>query len=164
MVPKIKDILFATDMSANADHALAYCLGIARDSGAKVHVIHVLEPLSSDAVVTLQVFVQDEAVRTRAIQDRHQTIRAVLKKNQEEFLASLGEGDRDAYNRIESVELLEGHSADAILKRAQDLDCGLIVMGAHEQGTGHTFLGSTVKRVMRRSRLPVLVVPYAEDI
>ncbi len=163
MLPKIKNVLFATDLSANADFALRYGISLADGLGAKVHVIHVSEPLSQDAIVTLQLFMQDEKARTDAIRNRHAAVRSLLKENQERFVASLSEGERATYERVASVELVDGHPAEAILKRASDLDCDLIVMGAHEHGTGHTFLGTVTKRVMRRSRIPVLAVPYADD-
>ena len=68
-------------------------------------------------------------------------------------MASLS-GDAQAANkRVASVELIEGYPAEAILKRANELDCAMIVMGAHEHGPGHTFLGTAAKRVMRRSFL-----------
>jgi nucleotide-binding universal stress UspA family protein len=32
-------------------------------------------------------------------------------------------------------------------------------MGAHEKGIAHTFLGTVAKRVLRRSRKPVFIIP-----
>lgn len=160
MLPSVKDILFATDLSDNADHALRYALAVAQGLDAKIHVVHVSEPLSPDAIVTLQIFIQDQAARKSAIRDRHDAVRELLRKNQKGFVATLKGDDKTVYDRVASVELIEGHPAEAILKRANDLDCGMIVMGAHEHGTGHTFLGTIAKRVMRRSRIPVLVVPF----
>jgi nucleotide-binding universal stress UspA family protein len=38
-------------------------------------------------------------------------------------------------------------------------------MGAHGKGLlGHTFLGTVPDKVLRRSRIPVLVVPTPKDI
>ena len=60
---------------------------------------------------------------------------------------------------VSSVELVDGHSAEMILQRAAELNCQLIVMGTHEHGTGHTFIGTVAKRVLRRSQIPTLIVP-----
>ena len=160
MLPQIKDILFATDLSENADYALRHGLAVAESLGANVHVVHVSEPLSPDAVVTLQMFIQDADARQRAIHNRHDSVHDLLRVNQKNFVASLSGDAKAAYKRVASVDLIEGHPAEAILKRARELDCGMIVMGAHEHGTGHTFLGTVAKRVMRRSRIPVMVVPF----
>lgn len=162
MLPEIKDILFATDLSRNSDNALRHALSIARAHGAKVHVLHVTEPLSQDAIVTLQMFLQDDESRAKAIGERHNSVKQLLKKNQKDFLSSLSDDDKDAYQAVGSVELVDGHSAEMILQRAMELECQLIVMGTHEQGTGHTFIGTVVKRVLRRSTIPTLVVPNSK--
>ncbi len=160
MLPQIKDILFATDLSQNADNALRHALSMAQAYEAKVHVLHVTEPLSQDAVVTLQMFMQDDASRKEAIKNRHASVKQMLKNNQQEFASSLASDEREAYAAVSSAELVDGHPAEAILSRAKDLNCGLIVMGTHEHGTGHTFIGTVVKRVLRRSSVPTLVVPH----
>ncbi|WP_120499151.1 universal stress protein [Roseovarius sp. EL26] len=159
MLPQINDILFATDLSENANNALRHALSMAQAHGAKVHVLHVTEPLTQDAIVTMQLFFQDDASRKKAIKDRHASVKEMLKTNQRDFMKSLSKEGKEAYSRVESVELIDGHPAEAILQRAKDLQCGLIVMGTHEHGTGHTFIGTVVKRVLRRSSIPTLVVP-----
>ncbi|MEP2029280.1 MAG: universal stress protein [Paracoccaceae bacterium] len=162
MLPKIKNILFASDLSKNADNALRQALSMAQAYGAKVQVLHVTEPLSQDAIVTMRMFLQDDASRKAAIKDRHDSIKKMLKVNQQEFVGSLTPEEKDAYAAVSSVELDEGNPAETILKRAKELDCQLIVMGTHEHSTGgHTFIGTVVKRVLRRSTIPTLVVPHA---
>lgn len=160
MLPQVNDILFATDLSDNANNALRHALGIAQAHQANVHVLHVTEPLTSDAIVTMRIFIQDEASQQKAIKDRHAAVKEMLKANQQEFVSSLSDDEKAAYERVASVELIDGHPAEAILQRAKDLNCGLIVMGTHEHGTGHTFIGTVVKRVLRRSSIPTLVVPH----
>jgi len=159
MLPKIEDILVATDLSANSDNALRYALSIAQANKASLHVLHVTEPLSQDAMVTMQMFMQDDVSRKEAIKNRHSAVKQLLKANQKEFVKTLSDGEKDAYASVSSVELVDGHPAEEILMRAKKLNCGLIVMGTHEHGTGHTFLGTVVKRVLRRSNIPTMVVP-----
>lgn len=159
MLPDVKDILFATDMSQNSDNALRHALSMARAHKAKVHVLHVTEPLSQDALVTLKMFLQDDESRSKAINDRHESVKDMLTQNQKEFVNGLSEDDKEAYKAVSSVELVDGHSAETILKRASELGCQLIVMGTHEHGTGHTFIGTVAKRVLRRSTVPTLIVP-----
>lgn len=160
MLPQVNDILFATDLSENANNALRHALSMAQAHDARVHVLHVTEPLTQDAIVTMQLFFQDEASRKKAIKDRHASVKAMLKTNQKDFVKSLSKDEQEAYKRVESVELVDGHPAESILQRAKELNCGLIVMGTHEHGTGHTFIGTVVKRVLRRSSIPTLVVPH----
>jgi nucleotide-binding universal stress UspA family protein len=43
---------------------------------------------------------------------------------------------------------------------ADELNCDMIIMGTHAKGfIAHTFLGSTAKRVLRRTRKPVFIIP-----
>jgi len=39
-------------------------------------------------------------------------------------------------------------------------NCDMIIMGTHGKGIlGHTFLGSTAKKVLRRTRKPIFIIP-----
>lgn len=41
-----------------------------------------------------------------------------------------------------------------------DLNCDAIIMGTHGKGIiSHTFFGNTAKRVLRRTRKPVFIIP-----
>ena len=159
MLLPIKEILFATDLSKNADCALRYALCIAKGQNAKVHVLHVVEPLSLDATVTINMFMADKNERKQAIESRHIGMKEALKNNQKEFVKSLSKEEKEVYSLVISAELIDGHPAEAILDRAKSLNCDLIVMASHEQHTKQTFLGTVTKRVLRRSSIPVLVVP-----
>ena len=55
-------------------------------------------------------------------------------------------------DRIADIEIIEGQPAEVILQRSVSLGADMILMGSHEHGLSHTFLGTVAKRVMRRSR------------
>ena len=101
----------------------------------------------------------DEESREKAINDRHDAVKQMLKQNQKDYVNALAENSKADYESVESVELVEGHIAEQILSRANSLGCDMIVMGTHEQGTDHTFIGTVVKRVLRRSVIPTMLVP-----
>ncbi len=46
MLPDIKRILYATDLSENARHAFGYAASLANRYGAKIIVLHVIEDFS----------------------------------------------------------------------------------------------------------------------
>jgi nucleotide-binding universal stress UspA family protein len=57
----------------------------------------------------------------------------------------------------------EGFPAEEILKKANELSCDAIIMGTHGKGMiRHAFLGSTTKRVLRRVKKPVFIIPLPE--
>ena len=68
--------------------------------------------------------------------------------------------DPDKSKLVASIHVHEGEPVAEILETAERFKCDLLVMGDHSKGRlAYTFLGSTVEKVLRRSRRPVLVVP-----
>lgn len=54
----------------------------------------------------------------------------------------------------------EGHPFEAILATARIWDADLLVMGTHGRtGLQHLLMGSVAEHVVRRSKVPVMVVP-----
>lgn len=163
MKPTVTHILFTTDLSKNSTYALTHAASMAKMTGAKLHVLHVVEPLSDDARVTIQMFMQDDASRKEAMNTRHEHVKAILAERQKNFWAALPEEDQGIRDQVESIELIDGYPAEVILRRAKELKCDLIILGAHDHGFSHTFLGTVAKRVLRRADIPTLVVPYKAD-
>lgn len=163
MKPTITHILFATNLSRNSTHALRHTASLAQATNAKIHVLHVNEPISDDARITFELFVLNEDSRKTASQARHEMVRKLLAERQARFWAALDDEDRRLRDLVTSVEVTDGYPADVILRRARDLSCDLIVMGTHDHGRTHSFLGTTAKRVLRRSEIPTLIIPYRDD-
>ena len=49
MIPKIQNVLYATDLSKNSAYAFRYAVNTARKHDAKIHILHVIESLSPQA-------------------------------------------------------------------------------------------------------------------
>lgn len=159
MFPKFRRILFATDLTANASHALGYVAELAATTGAEVHILHVVEELSEDAKITLMMFLQDEHLRDRALHDRRTRAKASLAERQDDYWSRVEASQQKVRERFTRQDVVEGFAPAEILKRADSGDYDLVVLGAHEHGMNHSFLGNTAKRVLRRARIPTLIVP-----
>ena len=155
----IKNLLYATDLSQNSSSAFSYAAYVAKLTGADIHMLHVLEKLSDDANFTLQTYILDDAQRHNILDKRVEKARALLDERQDAFWSAQSEDDQKIRKQIKSVTICESYPAEEILVSAKKHDCDLIVMGTHERGISHTFLGSVAKSVMRRSHIPTLVVP-----
>jgi len=60
--------------------------------------------------------------------------------------------------------VVRGNPVEEILKYSEEKNCDLIVMGIHGHGTlVDAMMGSTARRVLRRSKKPVLVVRLPEE-
>ena len=165
MIPiaPIKTLLYATDLSEGSIYALRYAVRMAAQMDARVHVLHALTPLSEEARITLRSYVRDPVMREAAMRDRLATAREVMAERQRDFWEGREPENAAHRDRISEVEVIEGNPPDVILARSASLPADMILMGSHEHGFSHTFLGTVAKRVMRRSRIPTLIVPYPAD-
>ena len=162
MLPEIKHILYCTDLSKNASYAFKYAAYLAKTTGAEIHMLHVVEKLSNDARLTLQTYVMDSKSRDDFLNHRIDHAQELLQKRQDYFWDVLAPTDKAVREKISSVDVIEHYPAETILKRSKEIDVDLIIMGAHEKGFMHTFLGSVAKSVLRRSRIPTMIVPLPE--
>jgi len=60
MLPKIQKILYATDLSENARHALGYAAMLASALNAKITVLHVVEDLSATGKALILDYLGEE--------------------------------------------------------------------------------------------------------
>ena len=158
----IKNVLYCTDLSQNSNAAFSYAMFMAKLTGADVHVLHVLEKLSDDAAFTLQTYIQSSESRHDILDLRVENARKLLDERQEAFWAAQSDEDRKLRDKVKSTTVCESYPADEILKSAKEHDCDLIIMGSHERGIAHTFLGSVSKSVLRRAPVPTMIVPLHE--
>ena len=67
-------------------------------------------------------------------------------------------------NKIKSIEICKGYPAEEIIKKTDDFHCDVIVMGTHGKGiVSQAFFGSVAKKVLRRIRKPVFIVPLPKE-
>lgn len=158
MIPEIKKLLYATDLSKNAAYAFRHAYYLAEKLDARIVILHVVEKMSPDAQFTLQTYI-DKADHKKMLAQRVKHAADRVKKRLELFCEKEFPNNPECRNKVVSIDVCEGYPAEEILKKAKELDCDVIVMGAHEKGLTHTFLGSVAKSVLRRSRRPAFIVP-----
>ncbi len=163
---QIKKILFATDLSETAVHAFSYAVSLANLYGAGITILHVLAEFPGEEFITnmISTATWEEIKRRNHSNARdeligkkrnHVAIKEVLRAFSEEVNAN-GKNQTFVTDKI----LIEyGNPAEVILETAVKRDCDLIVMGTHGQGViTDVLIGSTAKRVVKRSTIPVLVI------
>jgi len=162
MIPEIRKILYATDLSPNSAYAFRYAINSAKKNGAKIIILHVLEQLSPGTRAMVNAYIDQE--EQRAILEKNVTFtKNRMRKRLKTFCDRELKGDPECTDRVEFIEVCEGFPADEILRKVDEFNCDAIVMGTHGKGMiNHTFLGSTTKRVLRRVRKPVFIIPLPE--
>ncbi len=91
------------------------------------------------------------------VEERERQVRAVLV---DEWCAPLA----DRPDLTWQWRCVQGSAVDGILRAADEVNAGIIVVGSH--GAGHStspLLGSTSMDIVRHSHRPVLVIPPADD-
>jgi universal stress protein A len=152
---KLRSILLPTDFSECASHALSYATDLARDSGAKLLCVHVIEPVMPTVGYTgitepLPVADISEQMETSATRE----------------LPKIAGCEECAGLEVEEV-IAHGDPATEIVRTAEERGCDLIVISSHGRtGLGRILFGSTAEAVVRHAPCPVLVVkppPEKED-
>ena len=157
---RFNKILYSTDLSKSSNECFKYAAFLAKETGAEIHILHVVEKLSSDARMALESYVMDSSQRSDMMVARKRQAKAKLEAKQEDFWAQVTDPEDLAVRKqIKSISIIESFPMEAILKTSKERDVDLIVMGTHEKGFVETFLGSVARNVLARSRIPVLVVP-----
>jgi nucleotide-binding universal stress UspA family protein len=155
MVPEIKRILYTTDLSPNSAYAFQYAISSAKKHDAGIIILHVVEEMAP--------FFDEERLKMiseKKIAEAMDLIKQRLKK----FCDGALKDDPECINKVESIEVCQGYPPEEILKKADELNCDVIVMGTHGKGIiRHSFLGSAAQKVLRRVRKPVFIIPLPEE-
>jgi nucleotide-binding universal stress UspA family protein len=142
-------ILVPVDGSKFAEHVLPYALGIARRTGATLHMALVHAP----AEISAASYPLADVLEVQATEDR---------KREAAYMAALA--DRMAESGVALVPaLLGGHVADALAGYVEDHGIDLVAMTTHGRGgLQRAWLGSTTDGLVRRCGVPLLLVRPSE--
>ncbi len=163
MIPQIKRILYTTDLSDNSTYVFRYAINSAKKHDAGIIILHVLEPLSPTAKAIVSSYLP-EAQDKKISEEKIAYVKDRIQKQLKTFCEKELKNDPESADRVESIELCEGFPAEMILRKADEFNCDAIVLGSHGKGfIRNTFLGSTSKRVLRRTRKPVFVIPLPKE-
>ncbi|HEY6585590.1 MAG TPA: universal stress protein [Candidatus Methanoperedens sp.] len=136
-------ILIATDGSEYTKNAVDYGIDLAKNTGAKLLTIYVVD---TAAFASIPMDAAWESMYELLKQEGDAAIKYVTDKAKAEGLEVEG-------------NLIEGHPADEIIKYSEKNSVSLIIMGTlGKSGLDRFLLGSVAEKVVRNSKIPVLVV------
>lgn len=134
-------ILVATDGSENARRATRHALDLARQYGAELHAVYVIETRTGydNAIVDPEV------------------VRQNLREEGEEALVRVESQSDTDISVLTSIR--QGSPPEELLEYIETRDIDLVVMGAKGRSAFKTILlGSTTEALLRADVVPVLVV------
>jgi len=158
MIPQIKTILFATDLSKNSAYAFFYALHMAKRDGAKIVILHAVEPIAP-------MLVNFEDFKYQVAKDRwEETVIKFKERIQDISVKADARTGVSSVDFISNILIRPGNPVEEILKVADEEDCDVIVLGSHGKGfLEQTFLGSVSNSVLLRTRKPVFVIPLPSE-
>ena len=146
----MKTILVPVDFSASTARVCAGAQALARLTGSRLILLHVLQPPTA-MIYEFNAF------------DAGQLAGAVEagEKYAARELAALSKRWQEPGLPVESDQVT-GQPAPSIIDHAKEVKADYIVMGSHGHGTFYDLLvGSTTQGVLKKARCPVLVIPIA---
>lgn len=143
---KLERVLVATDFSDTAERSLEWAVGIARQHGADLVLVHGL---------TLPAPLPDYVP---AGSDFGQELHQIALRKLEETASRAREAGLEVH-----LEVPIGVPSQVIVRTAEEMGADLVVVGTRGlTGVSHMLLGSTAERVVQRAPCPVLTI-HPED-
>jgi nucleotide-binding universal stress UspA family protein len=137
---RLNTILVPTDFSPSSDAALRLATALARDSQARIVIVHVAEPRPAYTVAGVYASLP--------------TGNEFQEENEQ--LAKTAPPDPAI---SVSRRFIVGSPAEEIVRCANDLQADMIVMGTHGRtGVVRILLGSVAEAILRHATCPVLTV------
>jgi nucleotide-binding universal stress UspA family protein len=141
----LRRILVPLDFSGKSRQALDFAVPLAQRYGAKIFLIHVVEPLYSFASFPGEMGVAPVNLRPVA-----EAWKAKLSALAQQLVP------REVLGK---TMVCSGRAYHKIVEAANAVEADLIVIATHgHTGLRHVFLGSTAEHVVRHARCPVLAV------
>jgi nucleotide-binding universal stress UspA family protein len=140
----IGSVLCPVDFSEASRMALREAVRVVRQFKASLHVVFVEDSLLASMAVV--------GIGSPALPD--------LKEELQQFIHDTADLDVPA---DPALHVLTGHPAEEIVRLADREHADVIVIGTHGlTGERKAFFGSTTARVLRRARIPLLIVPATD--
>lgn len=139
-------LLMAIDLSESTQKIEEKVIEISKEYPIQVWVLHNAVPEPDIVEFKVDPIAARENL-AKKFHNEHRQIQEIADRMRKEGL--------DA-----TALLVHGSTVETILKEASDLEVDMIVVGSHGRGAMYQLLlGSVSKEILRKSRIPVLVIP-----
>jgi nucleotide-binding universal stress UspA family protein len=142
----IKSIMCPIDFSEASKNAFRYACEFAKAMGSKIILLNVIEPRPMAADMTLNYIPLEEDLANAAREDFEPLVQEAKGKGIEV-----------------QADVMIGVPSDMILSQVTDFDVSLLIMGSHgKTGLSRLLMGSVAEAVVRKAKIPVLIVKAEE--
>lgn len=160
MVPQFKNILYATDLSENSRPAFLYAASLADQYQAKITVVHVIEEFNAATFMQIHSYF-GEAQLAEIVEKRRQIVLDEVTSKLDEFCSELSNEMRECNLILDKITVRTGIPVNEILAQADESFADIILIGTHGYHLlKDAIMGGVARRIVRRSKVPVLVVRH----
>ncbi len=170
MAKQFKNILFASDLSTKMKQVFEYAATLSAYSEGNIIILHVMDDEDSSHIKYTKMAFGKEVWDTIKSEKRESAKKAMIGKNVtalkireaiQNFFEDDNEKEQNSSSPVNNVIVTESRSiADEIIGTSREEDCDLIVMGCKHPSLLKKTIGiNIVKDVLKRSKIPVLLVP-----
>ena len=162
-----KKILYTTDLSEGGRSAFAYAASLSRRYGAELTALHVVDE-QPDLAKELVGYMDEnlwEEIKARDLEEARQILinrkcdNAAIRNSVGEYCESIQSITPGKPFVMYEITVQTGNPVEQIITYADKGNYDLIVMGEIGHSTLYdAVLGSTVRRVLRRVKIPVLII------
>jgi nucleotide-binding universal stress UspA family protein len=174
MVQPAKNILFISDLTTNMKLVFEQAVTLATCQETEIIVLHVMEEDPSSEKRIRMAF-GEQLYEDLKSEQKNSTRNILIGKNIDAlkirqaitgFFENVAPDQKSNQNNslIKKTLVAEGRSIiDEIISTITEENCDMIVMGCRQQGLLSEAMGDKlVRKVLKRSSVPVMVVPFAE--
>jgi nucleotide-binding universal stress UspA family protein len=166
--PHIKTVLMATNLQEYNKVAFDVASSLAVHNQANLVLLHVLEKIPKNVEARL-TWLFGEEERKKVLQSQTQNVQKtltgksisslVIQRALNDYCQKSGMECAADWNPARNILVDEGDVVETILRNAYEINASMIVLGTHEGIFSKSAISRVVKNVLKRSKIPVLIVP-----
>lgn len=165
-----KTILFTSNLSTASRIAFQHAALLAKQFRAKLILLHVMERLPGNYEgYMVGLFGQDkfqDVLKRHKEEARHALVGKVSPGQMAKTALSelyLESVNSDTDSEAAEIVVKNGEVVEVIMQVAEERSCDLIIMGAGEGLLSGTSIGRPIKSILKKSKIPVLIVPSISE-
>lgn len=168
MLKQINNILFATNLSESSRRAFNLAATLAMRFKSTIVLLHVMEKMPDHLEVRLRkIFGETEWKEMINAKEYNawealigkKSTNLVIREALEQFCLQEGIDDASCGYNSREIVISNGEVVDDIIATSEKYDCDLIILGASRGLVSNNAIGSKIKSILRKTRIPAMIAP-----
>lgn len=126
-LPEYKTIVYATDLGDHTKPAFRSALSLAQKYGAKIIMLHVVEPMSSSIQAVVDTYLTEIDAK-KVYKDNLQAVLGNMKQRLKDFCEEELNSHDFKSSHVDEVLVVSGRPSEEIIKKSKEHNADLIVL------------------------------------